>query len=141
MFGPNNCSAMAGSRFVMPPATLYHWSPRMNRESIVKHGIIPMSSREIDGWVPSYICASESPHEGWRVTAAGTAEDGDEWDLWRIASTTAAEAFEQDRHRREWRTTCVPAIGVELVDVFVAAPGSTPNVKAAVLISNGHPQK
>jgi hypothetical protein len=116
------------------PKFLYHWSPRIHRDSIARKGITPHPSREIEGWTPNYVCASRTPHDAWRVTAALSAADNDEWDLWLVQTYLTVPEWEQVGTGAEWRTSEVAPSAVELVDQFVATRDTNAKLKRAFIV-------
>lgn len=81
-----------------------------------------------------YVCASRTPHEGWRVTAAFTAAHGYAWDLWLVDSSLAAGDWEPVQDGSEWRRFEVPSTAVALIDQFVTTRDEAGGPNRACLI-------
>lgn len=66
----------------MRPFMLYHWSPRRNRNGILRSGLCPGKKPTTSaGWRPPYICFAKYPTVAWALSATHSDEPG-EWDLW-----------------------------------------------------------
>lgn len=63
---------------------LYHWSPRVNRESIQEKGLRTRNPDLAGGFKFPYIAYALSPQLAWLLSAARTDYEvqHEEWDLW-----------------------------------------------------------
>jgi hypothetical protein len=71
------------------PFMLYHWSPRKNRNGILRHGLCPGKLSCIGAdWRPPYVCFARYPSVAWALSATHSGKRG-EWDLWCCWSDVA----------------------------------------------------
>lgn len=76
---------------------LFHWSPRRNRDSITRLGLLP-GQRSNDGdWNPPHICLAETPR-----LALSLCHGTPPLDLWMVHRTDCTDLFQVGQ---EWRTT------------------------------------
>lgn len=62
---------------------LYHWSPTINRSSILKYGL-QINKRSLQGyWRPPYVAFSDDPLLAWALSGAMWPEFPN-WDLWMV---------------------------------------------------------
>lgn len=65
--------------------TLYHWSPKENRESILKRGLEIMSHPTCHGQKFNYLCFGTSPSAAWGLSGDFyDIEEFETWDLWQV---------------------------------------------------------
>jgi hypothetical protein len=63
------------------PFMLYHWSPVVNHDSILRRGLC-IKHRSINGeWRPPYICFAPTPSLAWALSATHNRHIK-KWDLW-----------------------------------------------------------
>lgn len=77
----------------MTITTVYHWSPRSNRESILKDGLKVLMSEiayenpvtgKPEVWKPPYICTSPDPYRALRYVTSMLGDDPPELDLYQV---------------------------------------------------------
>jgi len=89
----------------MRPFMLYHWSPRKNREGILRRGLCPGRPAELDGgWKAPWVCFARYPTVAWALSATHSRKRG-EWDLWCCWSDAAPYTTTNVHGRERWWMT------------------------------------
>jgi hypothetical protein len=76
---------------------LYHWSPRRNRASIKRNGLLPGQPANDGGWRPPHICLAATP-----TLALALCHGSPPLDLWLVHPDDCENLVAVDQ---EWRTT------------------------------------
>jgi hypothetical protein len=85
------------------PFMIYHWSPRKNRNGILRRGLCPgHPALLVDEFRAPYICFARYPTVAWALSATHSGKRGD-WDLWCCWSDVAP--YKTINGGKEWWLT------------------------------------
>lgn len=64
---------------------MYHWTPKPNRESILKNGLTVLNECIDAQYRTSWICLADTPSSAWGLLPVDPVQmEFDVWDLWQV---------------------------------------------------------
>lgn len=64
--------------------TLYHWSPKDRRLSILQQGLQVMAKPQVHSVAFPWVCLGTTPSSAWGLTLAEDRMEVEVWDLWQV---------------------------------------------------------
>lgn len=85
---PGKCSWNIWSSFIRKAEMQFdfgfHWTPRDNRQAILKEGLVVMSPCRTSNVEFGYLCFGVDPRRAWQLTNTQLQDEIELWDCWQV---------------------------------------------------------